>query len=375
MFDALTLHAIEGLAGRLKCSPAALQAVAEVESNGQVFAMVKGKQEPLIRFEGHYFDARLNAADRAVARAQGLASPVAGKVKNPASQAARWMLLARATKIDRQAALESISIGLGQVMTAHWQKLGFASVDDMIKLARSGAAGQIDIMARFVDKFGLADELRRLDFTAFARGYNGKAFAKQGYHLKMAAAYKRLSGVQPVSASTGMLRMGSHGARVRALQTLLVRAGYAVQVDGDYGPSTRDAVRDFQKAQKVTADGVAGPETFRRLEAWKQSPAEQPGEQLVSQVPEVKDATKGGGVLVFIVAARDQIAETASYLTGIEADTAQTVANALLAGSSLIGLGLAAYAVWGWVKSRRTDEGDIHPEIAAEAAAPDPVLA
>ncbi|MER8503878.1 N-acetylmuramidase domain-containing protein [Mesorhizobium sp. M1142] len=373
MFDASTLHAIEGLAARLKCSPAALQAVAEVESNGQVFAMVKGKQEPLIRFEGHYFDARLNAANRAVARAQGLASPVAGKVKNPASQAARWMLLARAAKIDRQAALESISIGLGQVMTAHWQKLGFAGVDDMIKLARSGAAGQIDIMARFIDKFGLADELRRLDFAAFARGYNGPAYKKHGYHLKMAAAYRRLSGSPPVSASTGMLRMGSTGARVRDLQTLLARAGYAVNVDGDYGPSTRDAVRDFQKAQKVTADGVAGPETFRRLEAWKQSAAEQPGEQLVSQVPEVKKATKGGGVLVLIIAARDQVAETASYLTGIEADTAQTVANALLAGSSLLGLGLAAYAVWGWFKSRRTDEGDI--DIAADAAAPDAVLA
>ncbi|MER8786897.1 N-acetylmuramidase domain-containing protein [Mesorhizobium sp. M0983] len=374
MFDASTRHAIDGLAGRLKCSPAALQAVAEVESNGQVFAMVKGKQEPLIRFEAHYFDARLNATNRTIARAQGLASPVAGKVKNPASQADRWMLLARAARIDRQAALESFSIGLGQVMTAHWQKLGFASVDDMIKLARSGAGGQIDIMARFIDKFGLADELRRLDFVAFARGYNGPAYKKQGYHLKMAAAYRRLSGgAQPVSASTGMLRMGSTGARVRDLQTLLARAGYAVNVDGDYGPSTRDAVRDFQKAQKVTADGVAGPETFRRLDAWKQSAAEQPGEQLVSQVPEVKEATKGGGVLVLIIAARDQVAETASYLTGIEADTAQIVANALLAGSSLIGLGLAAYAVWGWFKSRRTDEGDI--AIDAEAAAPDAVLA
>ncbi|MCF6120547.1 N-acetylmuramidase domain-containing protein [Mesorhizobium muleiense] len=375
MFDAPTLRAIGELADRLKCPAAALQAAAEVESNGQVFAMVKGKQEPLIRFEGHYFDARLKAADRAVARAQDLSSPVAGRVKNPAAQAKRWELVTRAAKINRQAALESFSIGLGQVMTAHWRKLGFNSVDDMIKLARAGAAGQIDIMARYIDKFGLADELRRLDFPAFARGYNGAGYKKQGYHLKMAAAYRRLSGSPPVSASTGMLRMGSNGARVRALQTLLVRAGYTVNVDGDYGPSTRDAVRDFQKAQKLAPDGVVGPETLRRLEAWKQGAAEQPGEQPVTEVPEVKDATKGGGLLVLIIAARDQVAETASYLTGIEADTAQTVANVLLAGSGAIGLGLAAYAVWGWIKSRRTDEGDIDPDAAAEVSAPDPVLA
>ncbi|TIX73396.1 MAG: DUF3380 domain-containing protein, partial [Mesorhizobium sp.] len=284
MFDASTLKAIDDLAGKLKCAPAALQAAAEVESAGQTFALVKGRQEPLVRWEGHYFDARLTAAQRAVARAQGLASLKAGAVKNPSSQAARWALITRATLINRQAALESFSIGLGQVMTAHWKKLGFGSVDDMIKRARESAAGQIDLMARYIDKFGLDDELQRLDFTAFARGYNGSGFRKMGYHLKMAAVYQRLSGgAKPVSAVTGMLRMGSSGAKVRELQTLLVRAGYAVRVDGDYGPSTRDAVKDFQRAQKVTADGVAGPETFRRLEVWKQTPEEEPGRQGVTE--------------------------------------------------------------------------------------------
>ncbi|WP_287248759.1 N-acetylmuramidase domain-containing protein [Mesorhizobium sp.] len=374
MFDASTLRAIGELADRLKCPAAALQASAEVESNGQVFALVKGKQEPLIRFEGHYFDARLNATDRAAARAQGLSSPKAGAVKNPASQAARWALLTRATKIDRQAALESISIGIGQVMTAHWKKLGFASVDDMIKLARSGAAGQIDIMARYIDKFGLADELRRLDFSAFARGYNGPAFKKQGYHLKMAAAYRRLSGgVQLVSASTGMLRMGSSGAQVRALQTLLVRAGYAVRADGDYGPSTRDAVKDFQRAQKITADGVAGPETLRRLEAWKQAPEEEPGKQGVTETPEAKEGlgiSVGGAGVEVARQAVDQAAEKTSWIPGLE-----WISGILSVVAVLLVLGGLAWIAWGWWKSRRTDEGDIDPDASVDVSAPDPVLA
>src|SRR5690606_12433841 len=126
----------------------------------------------------------------------------------------------RSAKINRQAALESISIGLGQVMAAHWRKLGFDSVDDLIILARSGAAGQIDLMARYIGKFGLADEVQRLDFPAFARGYNGPGYKAGGYHLKMAAAYRRLSGSAPVSAARGMLRMGSTGKRVRELQAL-----------------------------------------------------------------------------------------------------------------------------------------------------------
>ncbi|TIP07787.1 N-acetylmuramidase domain-containing protein [Mesorhizobium sp.] len=374
MFDASTLHAIGDLAERLKCQPAALQAVAEVESDGKVFALVKGRQEPLIRFEGHYFDARLKAADRAAARAQGLSSPKAGAVKNPASQAARWALLTRAAKIDRQAALESISIGLGQVMTAHWKKLSFASVDDMIKLARRDAAGQIDIMARYIDKFGLDDELRRLDFSAFARGYNGPAYKKQGYHLKMAAAYKRISGgVQPVSASTGMLRMGSTGARVRALQTLLLRAGYAVNVDGDYGPSTRDAVRDFQKAQKIAADGVAGPETFRRLEAWKQAPEEDPGAQGVTETPEAKQGIGGlvGGAGVEVARQTvEQAAEKTSWIPGLE-----WISGILSVVAVLLVLGGLGWIAWGWWKSRQTDEGDIAVGGTAAPVEDDGVLA
>jgi len=373
MFDAQTLAGIEKIAARIKVEPAALQAVAEVESAGQVFALVKGRQEPVIRWEGHYFDRRLKGAARDRARAEKLASPKAGAIKNPASQAKRWDLVTRASKIDRQAALESFSIGLGQVMTAHWKVLEFAEVDDLIKEARRDALGQLELMVKYCAAFGLIDELQRLDFSGFARGYNGPGYRKDGYHLKMAAAYKRLSGRPAVSKATGMLRMGSSGARVRELQGLLLRAGYAVKVDGDYGPSTRDAVKGFQRSQKIKADGVAGPETFRRLEALKVAPDEKIGQQKPTDVKEVKDAAGGGVVLTLVISLRNQIAETAAALTGIEAETAQTVANVLMAGSGLIGVGLAAYAVWGWIKSKRTDEGDVEP--AEAAGADDPVLA
>lgn len=364
MFDVETLAAISRLAKDLGCQPAALQAVAEVESNGQVFALVNGRNEPLIRWEGHYFDARLTGAERALARKQGLASPRAGAVKNPASQAERWKLLTRATQINKQAALESFSIGLGQVMTAHWKRLGFDHVQDMIALARSSAGGQIEIMARFIDKSGLADDLRRLDFTAFARGYNGPAYARNAYNTKMAAAYRHMAGAAPVSAAQGMLRMGSSGARVRDLQTLLVRAGYAVTVDGDYGPATRDAVKDFQKAQKIVSDGVAGPETMRRLEAWKQAPQEQPGAQSIAQLPETKQGIGGliGGGAVETV--RQQIEGAASQIGGVPA--LEWISTVLTVLAALLALGGLAWMLWGWMKSKRTDEGDVQAGITPQ---------
>jgi peptidoglycan hydrolase-like protein with peptidoglycan-binding domain len=143
------------------------------------------------------------------------------------------------------------------------------------------------------------------------------------------------------------------------LQALLTRAGHPVKVDGDFGTATKDAVKAFQKKQRIKADGVVGPETVRRLEEWKVTPEETPGEIAATDVPEVKDAAKGLGLLGFVTAIRDQVAETASYLTGIDADVAQTAANVLLAGSGIIGVGLAVWGVWGWWRSRQTDEGDV----------------
>lgn len=364
MFDSKTVDAATSIAAKLNIDVAALLAVAEVESDGNVFALVKGRQEPLIRFEGHYFDRRLAGAERERARRAGLASPIAGKIKNPSSQEARWALLARAMAINPRAALESISIGLGQVMVAHWKKLGFRSPDDMVRLARRDAAGQMDIMARYIDKFGLADELQREDFTGFARGYNGPDFRANAYHSKMAAAFRRWSGRQASSTAQGMLRMGARGAKVRELQTLLVRAGYPVTVDGDFGPATRDAVKDFQKAQRIARDGVAGPETFRRLEAWRQAPEERPGQQGVTDTREAAEgagAIVGGGAIEAVRPAIEQAADKTAFIPGLE-----WLSAILSTLAALLVLGGIAWIAWGWLKARRTDEGDIHPDPVAE---------
>jgi len=208
MFDNATIQAATRDAERIGVEPAALLAVAEIESAGHVYAKVVGRDEPLIRWEGHYFYDRLKGTKRAQAVRSGLASPKAGKVKNPASQSARWQIVARASKIDRNAALESISIGLGQVMGAHWSRLGFSSPSEMVDHARKGAAEQINLMVRYVEEFGLVDELQRLDFEAFTRGYNGKGGVAKGYHARMKAAYDRRTGKPAVSAASGMLRIG-----------------------------------------------------------------------------------------------------------------------------------------------------------------------
>ncbi|MCA1262949.1 N-acetylmuramidase family protein, partial [Nitratireductor aquimarinus] len=89
MFSDTEIGEIRDAALAAGLEPALLLAVAQVESGGQVSAMVRGRAEPPIRFEGHYFDRRLSGAKQAAARAAGLASPEAGAIANPRSQAAR----------------------------------------------------------------------------------------------------------------------------------------------------------------------------------------------------------------------------------------------------------------------------------------------
>ncbi len=60
-----------------------------------------------------------------------------------------------------------------------------------------------------------------------------------------------------------ILRIGSRGAAVEALQLALSRAGYySGAIDGIFGQQTRRAVIAFQQDRGLTADGMAGPITM-----------------------------------------------------------------------------------------------------------------
>lgn len=269
MFSPNTIQKVTALAKSLNVEPAALLAVADVESAGVTEWTVGGVKVPAIRFEGHYFFRLLSAKDSGKLRqavAAGLANPKAGAVKNPSSYAARYDLLERARKIDREAADESTSWGLGQVMGDHWQKLGYSSISELVKMAMSGVDGQIDLMSRYIKAFGLADELQGRKWLSFALQYNGPAARKGGYEKKIAAAYKRYA----IKGSPELVNQhrSADDPVVRQYQTKLKRLGfYKGPVDGCHGPMTTAAVKGFQKANGLVADGKFGKMTDEALDA------------------------------------------------------------------------------------------------------------
>ena len=52
---------------------------------------------------------------------------------------------------------------------------------------------------------------------------------------------------------------------VRALQMTLTEKGIPTTADADFGPLTKEAVRDFQGGNGLTVDGICGPQTWAAL--------------------------------------------------------------------------------------------------------------
>lgn len=62
-----------------------------------------------------------------------------------------------------------------------------------------------------------------------------------------------------------LLRLESTGNLVRELQKQLVEHGYSVAISGDFDEVTDEAVRQFQRDQKLKIDGIVGNKTWAAL--------------------------------------------------------------------------------------------------------------
>ncbi|MCR2045474.1 N-acetylmuramoyl-L-alanine amidase [Anaerosalibacter massiliensis] len=99
-----------------------------------------------------------------------------------------------------------------------------------------------------------------------------KAIAK-GVCKYFGVTYKDL-GTETTPPTSGgndtstILKIGSRGTEVRYLQMNLNGLGYkGVSIDGIYGAGTADAVRRFQAAYGLSADGIAGPNTLNKMDS------------------------------------------------------------------------------------------------------------
>lgn len=214
-----------------------LWAIMTVETCGCGFLP---SRRPVILFERHIFHQRTGG--RFAARAPDLSNPRAGGYGAEGEN--QHTRLARAVALDRRAALESTSWGLGQVMGFNASVAGYRSVETMVRAMMLGEDSQLKAVTGYIQSERLAAMLKRRDWAGFAYRYNGTDYQRNRYDERLALAYARYA-VGPLP-----------NLEVRTAQLYLSFLGYDPHsVDGWFGSNTQKAVQQFQQAQGMTVTG------------------------------------------------------------------------------------------------------------------------
>lgn len=172
---AITAADIARLADSLQVHPADLEAIALVESGG--FGWFPDGRIKIL-FEKHCFHKLLSPSERALATADKLArpkwiSPAAGGYKDQATAGARYALLERAIKLNRDAAFQSISIGTYQIMGFNHAICGHQTAEGMFNAFCESELYQLSALAGFLTNKGLLPAIRARDFAKVETIYNG----------------------------------------------------------------------------------------------------------------------------------------------------------------------------------------------------------
>lgn len=184
----------------LGCEPAALQAIAEVEAGSAGAFLDSG--EPVILYEPHVFH-RLTGGRFDGKRVSGVAAgtkwaQLSFREWQPGTYgptSVQHQRLAAAALLDRDAALQSCSWGLFQILpTPGTLFCGFGTLQRFVNAMYGSADDHLRALVFFVRLDGrLVEALRAKDWTAFAATYNGPQHERNRYAPRIADAYARLA--------------------------------------------------------------------------------------------------------------------------------------------------------------------------------------
>ncbi len=233
---ALSQTGLDAVTNSLGVGAAELWTVITVETSGRGFL---SDRRPPILFERHIFHQLTGGKFDD------------GDISDPSSGgygplgAAQYVRLSRAIALDRTAALQSASWGLGQIMGRNWAMAGFSDVAGMVSAMSLSEDAQLTAMGAFLKSSKLDRALQGHDWTGFAKGYNGPAFMKNRYDEKLAAAYSTFS--------SGKLP----DLTVRSAQLYLGFLGFDPgPIDGMMGLRTRQAIAAFQASKGMPTAGA-----------------------------------------------------------------------------------------------------------------------
>jgi hypothetical protein len=169
----------------------AIKAVAEVESAGSGF-LPDGR--PAILYEAHVFHKETGGRHASATDRKGvkLSSQTWNRSLYGATGAHQHDRYEDARALNADAANKAASWGMFQIMGGNHKAAGFDTSQDFVDaMWNGGAAAHLDAFVGFIKANKLDVPLRAKNWAAFAKGYNGPAYAQNKYDQKMAAAYAR----------------------------------------------------------------------------------------------------------------------------------------------------------------------------------------
>lgn len=153
-----------------------LNAVVKVESGGIGFDSVTGKI--IVQFEPSWFKRKAPYTPSGKWSLNGVER-----------QSQEWIAFNDAFSKNPDAAMESTSIGLMQVMGLHYKLLGFKTVGEMWDFAKVSEANQLELAIRFIKSNPALDlALKTGNAARFAYFYNGSQYKKYNYDTRLIAA-------------------------------------------------------------------------------------------------------------------------------------------------------------------------------------------
>ena len=181
---ALTEQDFADSAQRLGVTAAHVKAVVKVESNGAGFF----NGMPTILPEPHRFSKitgrRYDASHPTVSYPKWGTRPY-GK-----TQAERYQTLLAMIRLNIDAGFAAASYGKFQIMGENHKLCGYNSAMTFAEAMARDERTQLVAFESFLRATGLVAPLKRGDWVAFARGYNGTGYAKNRYDVKLAQAYR-----------------------------------------------------------------------------------------------------------------------------------------------------------------------------------------
>jgi peptidoglycan hydrolase-like protein with peptidoglycan-binding domain len=138
------------------------------------------------------------------------------------------------------------------------------------------------------------------------------------------------------------IRRGDTGAYVQELQQKLISLGYlSGAVDGVFGAATASALRQFQSANGLSADGVAGANTWAVLDNYSDGTRVNP----VATHPSLRQGDSGS----YVVELQKKLAQLGFYAGAIDGKFGAGTAAAVRKLQTAYGLsadGVAGAATW-----------------------------